>query len=670
MTAQTGSDDSGVVEYRFLETSGNAGGTSSGWQSSATYTDTGLDPDTQYTYRVQIQDVLGNKGGASAEASATTDPPLDAGFLAPTADNTEAVDGTTPWFGGRTPPIWRERAGDNGSYYTADEDFFAPDGDFIQLKTTISNLNAGALYEVFLEFGSTNEWSIMGGLSADSIEGFSNANRQIGANQHIGPGDASGRVTQTDRAVVSGIPVLSASLGLITADENGTIEVFVDDPDNSEVRSDRYRAWYFGISYQETLPDTSPPTPDPAGFETNPYANGPRSVSMKAVLGSDENGPVQYRFIETSGNPGGTSSEWQESREYTNDGLNPSTEYSYRIQMRDAAGNTGQSSGEQVVTTTALARSGFVDPTEENTAAVDGTDPWLGGRTPPIWRDRNAEAGVITADEDPFAPDNDYLMLRTTLSDLVPGGLYRVYLDFGGAGEWSLMGGLGADSIEGFSTANRTIGSNNHIGPNDASGRVVQTGNDAALGVPILRALLGTAEANEAGQIEVFIDDPDNAGVSPIDRHRAWYDGIFFELVDLYGPWVEEFYGNETDPSIVGFSADPNGDGVPNGIAFLRGVNPLEPSQDSESIGQINGLEVTWDFRFSKRAESFSPVLEYSYDLLNWLPVSDDISGFSASIEPGGYGQESGGFDVDRVTLSVDTSVHGTCFVRQRIDEF
>jgi len=71
MTATTGSDVSGV-EYYFDETSGNAGGTDSGWQSSPSYTDTGLTGSTQYTYTVQMRDTLGNIGIVSAAASATT----------------------------------------------------------------------------------------------------------------------------------------------------------------------------------------------------------------------------------------------------------------------------------------------------------------------------------------------------------------------------------------------------------------------------------------------------------------------------------------------------------------------------------------------------------------------------------------------------------------------
>jgi hypothetical protein len=60
MTATTGSDPSGPVEYFFDETSGNPGGSDSGWQTSTSYTDTGLSPATQYTYTVQMRDAVPN----------------------------------------------------------------------------------------------------------------------------------------------------------------------------------------------------------------------------------------------------------------------------------------------------------------------------------------------------------------------------------------------------------------------------------------------------------------------------------------------------------------------------------------------------------------------------------------------------------------------------------
>ncbi|OHB41610.1 MAG: hypothetical protein A2Y13_03960 [Planctomycetes bacterium GWC2_45_44] len=73
MTATTASDWNDV-EYYFDETSGNAGGSDSGWQDSTSYTDTGLSPGTQYTYQVKARDKSSNQNETafSTTASATT----------------------------------------------------------------------------------------------------------------------------------------------------------------------------------------------------------------------------------------------------------------------------------------------------------------------------------------------------------------------------------------------------------------------------------------------------------------------------------------------------------------------------------------------------------------------------------------------------------------------
>jgi autotransporter-associated beta strand protein len=61
----------GTVEYQFTETTGNPGATSSGWQTSRTYTDTGLQAGTQYSYTVSMR-AGSQTATTSAAASATT----------------------------------------------------------------------------------------------------------------------------------------------------------------------------------------------------------------------------------------------------------------------------------------------------------------------------------------------------------------------------------------------------------------------------------------------------------------------------------------------------------------------------------------------------------------------------------------------------------------------
>jgi hypothetical protein len=71
MVATTASDDSGV-EYYFTCTAG--GGHDSGWQGSPSYEDTGLSPETMYTYTVKARDksTSQNETGPSDANSATT----------------------------------------------------------------------------------------------------------------------------------------------------------------------------------------------------------------------------------------------------------------------------------------------------------------------------------------------------------------------------------------------------------------------------------------------------------------------------------------------------------------------------------------------------------------------------------------------------------------------
>jgi hypothetical protein len=69
MTATTATDPSGGIEYYLQYTSsptGGAGGTSSGWQASASYTDSGLQPNEEYCYRAYAHDTYNNQTSPSA----------------------------------------------------------------------------------------------------------------------------------------------------------------------------------------------------------------------------------------------------------------------------------------------------------------------------------------------------------------------------------------------------------------------------------------------------------------------------------------------------------------------------------------------------------------------------------------------------------------------------
>nr|MCU0794904.1 autotransporter-associated beta strand repeat-containing protein [Akkermansiaceae bacterium] len=99
--------------------------------------------------------------------------------------------------------------------------------------------------------------------------------------------------------------------------------------------------------------DADAPTPNPMTWASPPAATGANAIAMTATSASDASG-VEYYFDETSGNPGGADSGWQDSPTYTNTGLNPSTTYTYTVTARDKsiAQNASAPSASAAATTT------------------------------------------------------------------------------------------------------------------------------------------------------------------------------------------------------------------------------------------------------------------------------------------------------------------------------
>ncbi|MDX1679994.1 MAG: M66 family metalloprotease [Akkermansiaceae bacterium] len=121
----------------------------------------------------------------------------------------------------------------------------------------------------------------------------------------------------------------------------------------------------------EVLYTWSPPLPNPASFAEAPAQSGPGSISMTATTGTlpaDLEGPIEYLFTETTGNPGGDSSGWQTSSSYTDDGLIPGVLYRYTVTMR-ANSRTGAPSKPACA-----AHTGTTETTPPTLAASDIVD--------------------------------------------------------------------------------------------------------------------------------------------------------------------------------------------------------------------------------------------------------------------------------------------------------
>jgi hypothetical protein len=100
-----------------------------------------------------------------------------------------------------------------------------------------------------------------------------------------------------------------------------------------------------GWDYPNAPPDSTPPTPDPLTWDSEPAGVSSSSISMTATEADDDTPPVEYYFEAIIGN----SSGWQTARTYTDNGLDPNSEYSYRAKARDNAdpANEGEFSSIQ-----------------------------------------------------------------------------------------------------------------------------------------------------------------------------------------------------------------------------------------------------------------------------------------------------------------------------------
>lgn len=89
-------------------------------------------------------------------------------------------------------------------------------------------------------------------------------------------------------------------------------------------------------NWQPQPPTPETPKPNPMTWATEPYATSTTTIAMSATTASSTDGSgVEYYFY--CATPSGHDSGWQDEPDYTDTGLNPDTEYTYRITARNKA---------------------------------------------------------------------------------------------------------------------------------------------------------------------------------------------------------------------------------------------------------------------------------------------------------------------------------------------
>ena len=314
MTAVTANDDVSSVQYQFRCTVGGAGCVNSAWQSSQSYTATGLAADTQYTYTVVARDLSGNQTAPSAARSATTDAPPPP----PPYVNYTAVS-DTPVAGSVSGSVASTEADDEGSVQSISE---RESGGKPQNRHTylehLWNFSIGAGDMVTVV---ANAW--MSGPNAE--ESF-----DLEASINGGEFQKLVAITSADSNNLQSVVLPGAPNGSITLRVVDTLQV----PGNRDANTIHVDHLYIQVGN----PPTEPPDAAPSGLLAAAASSDAIELSW-SDNSSNETGFWLERSLAGSSDwvrmelPAGTET-------YRNEGLLAATAYDYRISAWNPNGNS------------------------------------------------------------------------------------------------------------------------------------------------------------------------------------------------------------------------------------------------------------------------------------------------------------------------------------------
>ena len=245
------------------------------------------------------------------------------------------------------------------------------------------------------------------------------------------------------------------------------------------------------------------------GFATPPTPNAADAVRMTSITGVAAAKPVQYRFIETSGEAGGTSSGWQTSPGYVDAGLLPDTTYAYRVEIRDGNSNSIHSATQAVEVVTAFHSTPFYDDFSGSPNPANTDTPSSGTWYLPTGDYGEAEADSVAT----VAGSASARVLRlgwgydVTSTRLYLDAVWDHSFDYVFSFDWENLNDL-AGTNRGFSAIVRAVDSSGAdqgwIKSVAGIGTNTTTGATGSVSIAVSRSDLVAAGANPARQIALW----------------------------------------------------------------------------------------------------------------------------------------------------------------------
>ena len=132
-----------------------------------------------------------------------------------------------------------------------------------------------------------------------------------------------------------------------------------------------------------------------------------------------------------------------------------------------------------------------------------------------------------------------------------------------------------------------------------------------------------------------------------------------------YANWINGFFPGVTDPLIVGFNVDPDGDGVRNGVEALSGGNPNAAGVFATS--ELTKVGNVFSFLYPKAKSvpaSVTAAYEWSTDLVNWRASGGTFGGVTVTLAEVLWDDTTPSVDIYQVNSTVTVGTAATLFVR------